>query len=221
MTSELQNLFNQAVEAQSQGKDVEALALYQNINKNGYTSSALEYNKALLLEKQEDWGHALRALDKAQYLGRNPWMASDKVERIQKLIGSNRAYSIGSLGEITQEISKIIRPTESLYGASLLLGFYFIIRAIGFRHRAYFNCVVVSVLLVILASLSFFSDKTTYLVSDTELRALPLEESTSKFNVGKGSKVIVLRTKAKFTEITRPGDFTGWIPSEALEENKN
>src|SRR5688572_26068428 len=127
MTSELQSLFDQAVEVQSAGRDIEALALYQSINKKGYTSPAIELNKSLLFEKQEDWGFALQSIEKAQFLSRRPWVASAELERMQKEIGSNRAYSIGNLGELSQEISKVIRPSESLFLAAVLIGVFLIV----------------------------------------------------------------------------------------------
>jgi hypothetical protein len=218
MTSELQNLFNQAVENQSQGKDIEALALYRSINAQGVTSPSIELNKSLIFEKQDDWGRALTSIDRAQFLSRNPWLASNKLERIQKEIGANRAYSIGSLGELSGEISKIIRPSESLFVASLLIGFYLIVRGLGFRNRGFLVSLAFSLIFITFSALAFFTSKTKYVIADAELRPLPLEESASKFNIGKGAKVTVLREKGNFSEVERPGDFSGWISSSALKE---
>jgi len=218
MNSELQNLFDQAVEAQSQGKDSDALSIYNGINSKGYTSASIELNKSLLYEKQEDWGRALSSIEKAQILGRNPWLGQDRLERIQKEIGSNRAYSIGSLGEMTSEVSKIIRPTESLFIASLFIGVYLIVRAIGFRNRIFLLSLFFALLCIIFSSFAFFSDKTKYLITDAELRTVPLEEAASKMNLGKGAKVIVLKENGKFLQVSRPGDFTGWIPSSSITE---
>lgn len=217
MNSVLQNLFDQALEAQSQSKDLEALALYKAINDKGYTSVAVELNKATLYENQQDWGRALKALDKAQFLARSPWLASEKLEEIQKQVPSNRAYSIGSTGELTQEIAKIIRPTESLMFASLLLGAFLIVRALGFRHRGYFFCVIGALFFFIISIASFASDKTAYIVSDVELKKLPIAETSTKFTVNRGAKVKILSQKGAFSKIERPGDFEGWISSSAFE----
>jgi hypothetical protein len=218
MNSALQNLFNQAVEAQSQSKDLEALALYKEINKKGFSSAAVELNKATLYEKQQDWGRALSSVDKAQHLARSPWLASEKLEEIQKQVPSNRAYSIGSTGELSQEISKIIRPAECLFLSSILLGIYFIVRGIGFKHRGYFMCVVGSAFFLVLSLMSYSSDKTAYIISDAELKKLPIAESSSKFTVTKGAKVKILSEKGSFVKVERPGDFEGWISSSSLEK---
>lgn len=218
MTLELQTLFDQAIEAQSKVKNSEAIAFYKTINEKGYTSVAVELNKASLYEKEEEWGLALNSLDRAQFLARSPWLQSEKLQNIQKQIGSNRAYSIGSLGELSQEISKIIRPAESMFLASLLLGVYFLVRALGFKNRGYFFCIVAAVFLCSLSVIAYSTDKTAYLLKDAELKKLPIAESTSKFNVGKGAKVTVLSKKGVFTKIERPNDFEGWVESSALEE---
>lgn len=218
MTLELQTLFDQAVEAQSQTKNIEALALYKSINEKGYTSIAIELNKATLFEKEEDWGYALNSLNKAQHLARSPWLASEKIQNIQKQIGSNRAYSIGSLGELSQEVSKIIRPAESLFLASILIGIFFLVRALGFKNRAYFLCVVSAVFFICFSLISYSTDKTAYLLKDVELKKLPIAESTSKLSVGKGAKVSILSQKGPYTKVERPNDFEGWIDSSALKE---
>jgi len=218
MTLELQTLFDRAVEAQSQTKSLEALALYKSINEKGYTSVAIELNKASLYEKQEDWGLALKSLNDAQHLARSPWLASDQLENIQKQIGSNRAYSIGSLGELSQEVSKMIRPSESLFMASLLIGAFLLVRAIGFKNRGYFFCVVAAIFFASFSAVYYATDKTAYVTKDVELKKLPIAESSSKFSVGKGAKVTVLSKKGTFSKIERPNDFEGWIESSALSE---
>ncbi len=219
MTSELQKLFNQAVEAQGQRKDIEALAIYKSINAQGFTSAAIELNKSLIFEKKEDWGRALSSLDKAQFLTRRPWLGSENLERIQKQIGSNRAYSIGSLGELTHEIGKVMRPDEGVFLGSLLIGVFFLVKALGFRNRAYFFFVIFAAVFFGYGVLAHFSAPTQYLISDAELRPLPLEESSTKIRVGKGSKVIVHRERGNFVEVSRPGDFAGWVAKAALKED--
>ncbi|MEZ4814913.1 MAG: SH3 domain-containing protein [Bdellovibrionota bacterium] len=223
MTLELQNLFDQAIEAQSQSKDAEALELYKSINKKGFTSPALELNKATLYEKQEDWGRALSSMDKAQHLARSPWLASEKLENIQRQVSSNRAYSIGSLGELSQEVSKIIRPSESFFLATIFLGVFLLVRALGFKHRGYFFCVLAAVFFSVLSVLAISTQKTAYIITSTPLLKLPIPGSSSNFMIGKGSKVSVLSEKNSFVKIERPGDFEGWINSAALkdEEIKN
>lgn len=217
MNSELQTLFNQAVEAQSQSKDIEALELYKTLNQKGFTSVATELNKATLYDKQGEWGRALKAVEEAQFLARNPWLASEKKEHIQKRVASNRSYAIGSTGELTQEISKMIRPEESLFLGTLLLGAFLIGRGLGFKHRGFYMSALTSIFFFVFFALATFSNKTAYVISDAELKKLPVVGSSSRFTVGKGSKVKILATSDTFAKIERPGDFEGWISKSALE----
>jgi hypothetical protein len=56
-------------------------------------------------------------------------------------------------------------------------------------------------------------------LSDTELKSVPVEGSASKMNLLKGSKVSVLQEGEHFVEVERPGDFKGWVSKDSLFEN--
>ena len=91
MNSELQKLFDEAVNLQSQGKNNEATALYSKITEQKVSSAALELNQALIFEKSRDWGKALARVDTAQMISRRPWLATDLKARIEKKVPQHRA----------------------------------------------------------------------------------------------------------------------------------
>lgn len=216
MNSALQNLFDQASEAQAQGKTEEALALYDSIKVQGYTSYAVELNQALLFESKEEYGRALKNIDVAQAITRRPWLGSEIQERIQKKVPGNRAYSIGSLGELMNEGNKVVRSDESFFIGAVLLGFFLLSRAIGFKARI--NTIVISLasIFILFGIFSIFSYKPTYLITDGELRTVPLASSPTKLTLPNGTKATILRESKDFIEIERPGDFVGWIEKNSL-----
>jgi hypothetical protein len=56
-------------------------------------------------------------------------------------------------------------------------------------------------------------------LSDTELKSVPVEGSAPKMNLLRGSKVSVLQEGEQFVEVERPGDFKGWVSKDSLLEN--
>ena len=219
MNSELQKLFNEGVLAQSQGNDTLALAKYAAVRKNGYTSSSLELNEALIFESQEEYGKALARLSKAQKMERSPWLASDIQERIQKKVNSSRAYSTGSFGEFMEESSKVLHADEAVFISLTLLGCFFVKRAIGYKNKIDYSILFTTALFLIFALCSSLSNPTAYIVKDTGLKNIPVEGSADKMNLYKGTKVSVLSDGEQFVEIERSDDFKGWVLKDSLSEN--
>lgn len=219
MTSELQNLFNEAVLAQSQGNNTLALAKYSAVRKQGFTSSSIELNEALIFESNEEYGKALARISKAQNMERSPWLAFEVQERIQKKVSSNRGYSIGSFGEVMEEGSKVLRPSEGFFVGLTLLGCFFIKRGIGYKNRIDLPILFVTSFFILFALFASLSNSTAYVLSDTELKSVPVEGSAPKMNLLRGSKVSVLQEGEQFIEVERPGDFKGWVSKDSLFEN--
>ncbi|MEI7440847.1 MAG: SH3 domain-containing protein [bacterium] len=219
MTSELQNLFNEAVLAQSQGNNTLALAKYSAVRKQGFTSSSIELNEALIFESKEEYGKALARISKAQNMERSPWLAFEVQERIQRKVSSNRAYSIGSFGEMMEESSKVLRPSEGFLVGLTLLGCFFVKRGIGYKNRIDLPILFVTSFFILFALFASFSNSTAYVLSDTELKSVPVEGSAPKMNLLRGSKVSVLQEGEQFVEVERPGDFKGWVSKDSLFEN--
>ena len=219
MNSELQNLFNEGVLAQGQGNNTLALAKYAAVRKNGFTSSSIELNEALIFESQEEYGKALVRLSKAQKMERSPWLASEIQERIQKKVNGNRSDTVGSFGEFMEESSKVLRADEGLFIGLTLLGCFLVKRGIGYKNRIDYSILFGVGFFVLFTLCVSFSNPTAYLIKDTGLKNVPVEGSADKMNLYKGTKVSVLREGEHFVEIERPGDFKGWISKESLQEN--
>jgi hypothetical protein len=219
MNSELQNLFNEGVLAQGQGNITLALAKYAAIRKNGFTSSSIELNEALIFESQEDYGKALSRLWKAQKMERSPWLAFEIQERIQKKVNSNRGYSTGTFGEFMEQSSTVIHADEGLFIGLTLLGCFLVKRGIGYKNRIDYSILFVTSFFIIFAMCASFSNPTAYVLKDTGLKNVPVEGSSDKMNLYKGTKVSVLQEGEHFIEIERPGDFKGWISKDSLLEN--
>lgn len=219
MNSELQNLFNEGVLAQSQGNNTLALAKYAAVRKKGYTSSSLELNEAIIFESQEEYGKALAQLSKAQKMERSPWLASEIQERIQKKVNSNRAYTTRSFGEFMEESSKVLRAEEGFFISLTLLGCFFVKRAIGYKNKIDYSILLSTGLFVIFALCSIFSNPTAYIIKDTGLKNIPVEGSANKMNLYKGIKVSVLTESEQFVEVERSDDFRGWVSKDSLSEN--
>ena len=219
MNSELQKLFNEGVLAQGQGNNSLALAKYAAVRKSGFTSSSIELNEAIIFENQEEYGKALSRLSKAQKMERSPWLASNIQERIQKKVNSNRAYAIGSFGELMEESSKVLRPDEGLFIGLTFLGCFLLKRGIGYKNRIDYTILFITGFFILFALCSAFSNSTAYILKDTGLKNVPIEGSADKMNIYKGTKVSVLNEGEHFIEIERPGDFKGWVSKESLLEN--
>jgi hypothetical protein len=218
MNSELQNLFNEGVLAQGQGNNSLALAKYAAVRKSGFTSSSIELNEALIFESQEEYGKALSRLSKAQKMERSPWLGFEIQERIQKKVNSNRAYSIGSFGELMEESSKVIRADEGFFTGLTILGFFFVKRGIGYKNRIDYTILFITGFFILFALCSIFSNPTAYVLKDTGLKNVPVEGSADKIILSKGTKVSVLNEGEQFVEIERPGDFKGWVSKDSLFE---
>jgi hypothetical protein len=218
MTTELQNLFNEAVLAQSRGNNTLALEKYSAVRKKGFTSSSLELNEALIFENQEEYGKSLARISKAQNMERNPWLAFEVQERIQKKVSSNRGYSIGTFGEAMEEGSKVLRPTEGFFIGLTLLGCFLVKRGIGYKNRIDYSILFMTSFFVFFALCASFSNPTAYVLKDTGLKNVPVEGSADKMSLYKGTKVSVLNEGEQFIEIERPGDFKGWISRDNLTE---
>ena len=219
MNSELQKTFDQAVQAQSEGKNQEALALYDSIKSQGVTSYATDLNQALLYESFGEFGKALQDIDHAQRIARRPWLADDIERRIIKKVPGNRASAIGSFGEILSVGEKVIRPQESLFLGSVLIVFFFLIRALGFKNKPAWSLVGLGAVFILFSVFCSLANRPAYLLTDANLHSVPVPASPTKFSLVKGTKVSVLRENNKYIEVERPGDFHGWVEKSAVQTN--
>lgn len=217
MNSELQSLFKEASELQAQGKTQEALDLYNKITASKVTSTSLELNRALIYEQNKDWGLALTSIDKAQFLSRRPWLASDIKARLERKVLANRAYDTGTLSELYHHSEKVLRAQEALWLSALLLGALLIIKALGFKNNLARWCLVFSLLFLSYASLALFTSQSTYILHEAELRAVPLATTPVKTVLPVGTKVVINQRGSEFSKVERSNDFSGWISNSALE----
>lgn len=210
-----------------EGKYEEAVALYKEIEANGFQSSGLYFNLGNSYFKMEDFGRALLYYERAKrlaprdadvrynynYLRRELNLPEEESSNkiLQKILHLLDDYT---LDEMILGLSFIV----VLMGAFHILGLY-----LGFKKDDQRTLLVVFIILInILLAASVY--KMTLLkdqgisIAEANANFEPREQATVYFKLMTGQPVKIIKIEGDWAKIRRGDGKLGWVKKESIEK---
>ena len=229
----LDSLFVNANKLYQQESYIEALELYQDIEKQNVESEALYFNMANIYYKTNQVAPAIFYYEKALQLDPGNRDVAFNLDFANRMILDNIEPLPKSLGQKFRDgiILKFKYKTWAIIAVSLAFLFAFLFLLYHFSYstskkRIYFITSIMSASFVALSL--FFALKNHHYVTttkhaiifapQTQVKSAPTKNSEVNFELHEGSKVQILEDLDNWRKIKIADGKTGWINEEDLKE---
>lgn len=209
-----------------------AIEEYRKILQMGIESPSLYYNIGNSYFKIGEIGRAILFYERARRLAPQDADLKSNLAYAKSLVGSSGAeYSkVGAL------VKAVGRPFEdfnlnAIAITALLLYLAFIIvqiisfinRLIGKKIRLLYVAILLLFAVSVLAfALRYYDEeilmRAVILQKDVECKYEPIDKSMTYYRLQEGDEVIILKTRAGWSQVERPDGKVGWVLASAVEE---
>lgn len=229
---EVSHQYNQATQYYRDGEYSKAIAIYENIIKNGYEHSDLYYNMANAYFKLDNLASSILYYERAKRLSPNDddinynlkianLKVVDKIEPLPRLF----------IIEWWKALSRLASSTSwaifSIIGLWIGLSFIAVFRITSksvYRRLSFFS----GTFLILFALVTFIfamqqnkiensTSEAIVFSANVAIKSSPDESGTDLFILHEGVKVEIIDSVDKWKNIRLPDGKIGWIPAEAIE----